>query len=150
MAGRILLLENDPSLRDLFRDVLAEHGHGVQVCSSPIHVRTLADEESGSVAVVDAWGASQQALSEEECREIRELARTVPTIMVTGRTWAETVRAEDLGLVAIVRKPLDVFALGDLVAQSHRDLARDGARIEQDGDGRAEVDRIGPARWLRS
>ena len=118
MVGCVLLLEDDPALRELFRDVLAEGGHGVRVCSSPTDVRTVAAGEPGALAVVDAWGPSQQALSAEEGREIRALARAVPTIMVTGRAWAEAARAEDLGLVAIVRKPLDVSALGELVTRS--------------------------------
>jgi DNA-binding response OmpR family regulator len=120
MAVRVLLLEDDPALRELLGDVLAEDRHEVRACASRGELRALAEGGSGDLALVDAWGASHQALSDEERLEISELAETVPTIMVTGRSWAEGTGAEELGLVAMVRKPLDVFALGELVTQSHR------------------------------
>jgi two-component system, NtrC family, nitrogen regulation response regulator NtrX len=120
MAARVLLLEDDPALRELLGDVLAEDGHQVRACASRGELRALAEGGSGDLALVDAWGASHQALSDEERLEISELAEAVPTIMVTGRSWAEMTGAEELGLVAIVRKPLDVFALGELVTRSHR------------------------------
>ena len=121
VAARVLLLEDDPTVRTLLTELLAEDGHDVRACRSPLEVRALALQAgTPCLALVDAWGESQQSLADAERAEIRALRAPVPTIMVTGRSWAERTGAEDLGLVAIVRKPLDVFALSELVTRSHR------------------------------
>ena len=114
----VLLLEDDPMIRDLVEAVLADDGHEVRVCQSFDHLLTVAAESPGAVALSDFWGDSHQALSGEERDQIERLARTVPTVLVTGRTWVGTLQPNDLGLVALVPKPFDVDELCALVGAS--------------------------------
>ncbi|MDP8910396.1 MAG: hypothetical protein M3N47_15055 [Chloroflexota bacterium] len=115
-SGNVLLLEDDPIVRDLMTDVLTDGGHGVLPCGSFQHVLDVAADTPEAVAVVDFWGDSHQALADEERADLVRLARAVPTILVTARAWATAAISADLGLAALVRKPFDVDELATVVA----------------------------------
>jgi DNA-binding response OmpR family regulator len=118
---RVLLLEDHAPLREVLRDLLLDEGHAVQLCPTPIDVLASARGRHDCLALVDHWGRSFATLADEERQEIRRLARAVPTVMLTGRPWAEHVRADDLGLLELATKPLD---LGELRAMVWRASAR--------------------------
>ncbi len=115
-SSNVLLLEDDPILRHLLECVFTDDGHRVQVCESPEQLLEAAATTPGALAVTDFWGDSHQILADDERAQVFQLARTVPTILVTARTWASTVRAQDVGLAALVRKPFDVDELCAVVS----------------------------------
>src|SRR3712207_163395 len=129
MCVPILLLEDDPMIRDLLQSVLSDEGHDVRAHASRDQLMSAASALPGALAVADFWGTSHQVLSDEERREIMDLARTVPTIIVSGRGWMRTTRAEDLGAVALMVKPFDIDDLCTLVGASvaRNQAARAGA-----------------------
>ncbi len=129
MAKPVLLLEDDPMIRDLVEAVLADEGHEVVICSSLDHLMDAAAQSPDALALSDFWGDSHQELSGEERDQIERLARAVPTVLVTARTWASTTPAADLGLVAVVPKPFDVGHLSDLVTSSLAQIQAGGAAI---------------------
>src|SRR3712207_5883288 len=104
----VLVLEDDPDVRDLLELVLTADGHRVDVCATPEEVVVRAGEMPGALAVVDFWGHSHRQLAADERDELARVAGAVPTILVTGRVWADRATGEDLGLVAVVKKPFDV------------------------------------------
>jgi DNA-binding response OmpR family regulator len=114
----ILLLEDDAELRDLLVDVLTGEGYRVQHCASPEDVMRASDADAGALAIVDAWGDSHQTLSDEEREQIGDLARSVPTLMLTGRTWSQGLRPAELGLVGLVTKPFDLDEVLGIVKRS--------------------------------
>jgi DNA-binding response OmpR family regulator len=58
-----------------------------------------------------------------------DLGRLVPTILITGRSWATTVDADELGLVAVLPKPFDLHTLMDIAAaRVRRSESESGAR----------------------
>ena len=126
MSGTVLLLEDDAMIRDLLDAVLTDEGHVVRACASREQLLAATSEQPGALAVVDFWGESHHELSDEERREVVDLARTVPTILVSGRTWMGTTCPEELGVLAFVPKPFDVDALAALVAEW-------AARVEHGG-----------------
>ncbi len=121
----ILLLEDDPLIRDLLEAVLSDEGHEVRACSSRDQLLTAASSLPGALAVVDFWGTSHRDLSDDERQEVVDLAQAVPTILVTGRTWAEHEVADDLGCVAIIGKPFDVDQVVEVVSSSVAQLRAD-------------------------
>jgi len=125
----ILLLEDDPNIRDLLEAILSDEGHDVRAFASCSHLMSAASALPGALAVVDFWGTSHQTLSDEDRWDIMDLASTVPTILVSGRGWMRTTRAEDLGAVALVQKPFDIEDLCALVGASvaRHPAARAGA-----------------------
>lgn len=116
-SGCVLILEDDPDVRGLLAFVFAEDGHRVEVCASPEHVLERAGETPGTLAVVDFWGRGHQELPADERAELARLARAVPTILVTGRVWADGATATELGVLALVKKPFDIFDLAALVSE---------------------------------
>ncbi|MDP8925291.1 MAG: hypothetical protein M3O34_20795 [Chloroflexota bacterium] len=124
--GSVLILEDDPIICELLECVFADDGHHVRVCSTPDQLLDVAGELPSALAVVDFWGNGHQELAGEERDQFTRLTRAVPTILITGRAWADRETGDELGLVAIVKKPFDVFDLTGLVS----DLA---ARLSSEG-----------------
>ena len=127
VANSILLLEDDPLIRDLVEAVLGDDGYDVLVCRSFGQLLARAAEVPGALAVTDFWGRSHETLSDEEREQVEQLARTVPTIMVTARTWVRTTAPADLGLMALVGKPFDIDDLAGVVTASLQRIAADRA-----------------------
>src|SRR3954470_22604681 len=110
MAAAVALYEDDVGIRTLLLDLLEGEGFATTVCASLLEVHQAACKDA-RVAVVDSWGASYQTLEAGERDQIRALARLIPTILLSGRTWAEQVNADELSLVALVKKPFDIEEL---------------------------------------
>jgi DNA-binding NarL/FixJ family response regulator len=125
MSATVLVLEDDPSIRELIEDVLEEAGVKAHPCDSPEQAIQMAGELGSALLVADFWGVSHHDLASNEREEIVRLAEAVPTIMVTARAWAGHQTASDMGLVALVRKPFDVDDLRQIVADWIARLAAD-------------------------
>ena len=127
MTGTVLLLEDDPMIRDLLDAILTDDGHDVRPCDSRDQLLAAARDIPRSLAVVDFWGTSHQVLSDEERHEVVDLARTVPTILVSGRSWMLAECADELGVLAFVPKPFHVDELATLVAECSERLGQGSA-----------------------
>lgn len=114
---RVLLLEDDPALRGLLVEALAGENFAVQPCESFLEIRAAAAARAGDVVVADFWGASQRTLPDDERQEIRQLGALLPVVLLTGRSWAASVSASDLGARALIRKPFDLDDLLDTLGQ---------------------------------
>ena len=115
---RALLLEDDVALRDLLLDAFAGEGLEVRVCQTFTEVRDAAARGDADVIVADFWGGSQRTLPASDRDEIRELCSYMPVVLLTGRTWAAEISAEELGARAVIRKPFDLDHLLRTVGSS--------------------------------
>ena len=116
-AGSVLILEDDPDVRELLELVFTVEGHRVEVCATPDQILDRAGEMPGALAVVDFWGRGHRTLAPDERAELVRFARAVPTILITGRVWADRETGDGLGLLGIVKKPFDVFELAARVSR---------------------------------
>lgn len=107
----VLLFDNECDFRELLCDFFRGEGYDVEVCPTPEDVAYRGGLRPDAIAVVDAWGRSTCRLVDPEARSIRTLAACVPTVMLTARTWAADVNAVDLGLRALLEKPIDLNVL---------------------------------------
>jgi DNA-binding response OmpR family regulator len=105
---RVLILEDDVALRGLLEEVLSLEGFEVIACDSFEQIRLGAQSGQGDIIVADFWGGPQRTLSETGRNEIRELSQLLPIILLTGRTWATEISAEELGARAVMHKPFDL------------------------------------------
>ena len=96
----MLLLEDDAVLLQILQEVLEEEGLAVTVSRSFFQTCAAAASGQFALAVVDGWGESSFQLEELERQQLQQLARLVPTILVSGRVWAQHAAAEELGLAA--------------------------------------------------
>lgn len=117
VAGSVLILEDDPDVRELLELMFTTDGHRVDVCATPDQIVDRAGETPGALVIVDFWGRSHGSLAPDEREDLAQLAQAVPTILITGRVWAERETCDGLGLLAIVKKPFDVFELAARVSR---------------------------------
>ncbi len=115
--GRVLLLEDDLALRGLLQEALTFEDFEVSTRDSFDGLRAVAEAGAADVIIADFWGPAQHALDETARSQMRELARLVPVVLLTGRSWAANVTPEELGVDAIIRKPFDLNDLLDTVGQ---------------------------------
>ena len=118
MAHRALLLEDDIALRELLLEAFAGENIEVRTCGTFPEVRDAAARREADIVVADFWGGSQRTLPESDREDIRELCAYLPVVLLTGRTWAADITAEELGAHALIRKPFDLDDLLRTVAQA--------------------------------
>lgn len=102
----VLLVEDDDDSREIMAEVLAVAGYTVHsVASGPEALRTLA-ESSVDVVVTDLGMPGMGGL--EMARAAKEIAPTVPVLLVTGWTEQQDVeRARGREVDAVLLKPVD-------------------------------------------
>jgi two-component system, OmpR family, response regulator len=107
---RVLLVEDDDDNRELMTEVLQGAGHEVLAAASgAAGLKTLA-ERSVDLVVTDLGMPGMGGL--EVARAAKEIAPTVPVIVVTGYTGREDVaRARGHEVDAVLVKPVDPDAL---------------------------------------
>jgi DNA-binding response OmpR family regulator len=109
MSPRIYLLEDDGSLRDLLAEVLREElGAQIEACGTMIELLGHCAVARPDLIVADFWGTSHLRLDDAERSEIRALAAIAPVVLVSARNWTVDEHATELGLVAVLPKPLDI------------------------------------------
>src|SRR6266545_2813444 len=111
----VLLLEDDVDLRRVVIEFLAGEGFEVSTCDSYSALRQAVHESDAPVVLDDFWGTSHSQLSPQERGEIRELGRQAPTILLTGRAWIADIHADDLNVVCILSKPVDLDEILDQI-----------------------------------
>jgi DNA-binding response OmpR family regulator len=109
MASVIYLLEDDTSLRELLAEVLREDLDArLEVCATMAELQGHCATMTPDLIVADFWGTSHLTLDDAERSEITALAAIAPVVLVSARNWALDAQASDLGLVALLTKPLDI------------------------------------------
>jgi DNA-binding NtrC family response regulator len=111
----VWLVEHDEAFREVLAEALREEGFEVRLCSRSSDLIGGLTATADNVAVLDGWGVSYSGLDCEERWALKSVAATLPTIVVSSRTWVEQERADELGLVALLRKPIDLDQLLDSV-----------------------------------
>jgi CheY-like chemotaxis protein len=109
LAGRILLADDESSVREFMADLLGSWGlaatlveDGVQACE-----RLAADPDGFDLALLDQTMPRMTGL--EAAEEIAKLRPNVPVILYSGYSEQLTeARVSAAGVRALVRKPLDI------------------------------------------
>jgi DNA-binding NarL/FixJ family response regulator len=122
-AGTVLLYEDDPITCDVLVDTLTRDGHDVRVFESLQQVMTAADRMPRSLALMDFWGTSYRRLAHHEGQQVVRLARAVPTVLLTGRPWANEQLVAELGCRAFVPKPFRPSQVAEVVAATMADVS---------------------------
>lgn len=126
MTSTVLLYQHDQSIRDLVFEVLTDAGHPVIACDSLAEVQARSRMDPTALALIDAWGASYGALIESERQDICAFTAEVPSVMLTARSWSQAVSADELGLLALLEKPMGLDQLVETVGQHVTRLRHQG------------------------
>ena len=110
---RILLVEDDPTLRAQLRAGLADAGYAVDEAGNGIDAQHLGETESFDAAVLDLGLPALDGLS--VLRRWRASGRTMPVLILTARDgWHEKVTGIDAGADDYLAKP---FHMEELLAR---------------------------------
>jgi len=119
----LLVVEDDPEMRDLLRKVLEKDGYAVSVASGTREAVASLSQASFDLVVTDLVMPDNGGL--EILRVIRESNPALPVIIITAfGDWGSYSRALEMGAAAFISKPL---RMAELTAAIHAALAARGA-----------------------
>ena len=120
-ASRVLVIEDEPNIRDALRFILAREGWEVHVHENGATALGAVKESAPGVVILDVMLPNRSGF--DVLREMRADADTaaLPVLMLTARGQeADRVMAEEIGADRFMTKP---FSNADVVA-AVRELAR--------------------------
>jgi two-component system, OmpR family, response regulator len=82
---RVLLVEDDDTLRRNYELLLSSHGLSVTACASKSEANSAFAREHFDVAILDVTLGSDYEAGFDLCRDIRERTRNIPIIFLTER-----------------------------------------------------------------
>jgi CheY-like chemotaxis protein len=107
--ARIYVFEDDTSLRGLLVELLHDELQAdVVACTRMPELRQRCLQQRPDLIVADFWGTSHLELDDTERDEIVELAAIAPLVLVSARNWALGAEPDELGVAALLPKPLDI------------------------------------------
>jgi len=140
MTFRLLLVEDDRTLRTALRDALAGEGHAVEVAADGHEARAALRERRFDLVVLDVMLPGPSGL--ELLRDLRQRDTDTPVLLLTARgEEGDKVLGLELGADDYVTKP---FSLRELLARVKAMLRRrerpQAAGVQQFTLGSAEID----------
>jgi two-component system, OmpR family, response regulator len=119
ISTHILVIDDDPQIRALLKEYLAENGLRVSVASTSEEMSTILADEAVDLVVLDLRLAGEDGLA--IARSLRDRS-SIPIVMLTGvRDEADRVMGLELGADDYVTKP---FSPRELLARIRTVLRR--------------------------
>src|SRR5579859_1765882 len=111
---RVLVVEDDHTLREVIAEALREDGYTVQTAANGQAGLDLAQQWLPGLVIVDLM--MPRMAGEEFCTALRSLDRlaTIPILLVSASRSTADVGAR-VGAVAALTKPFDLFELAEHV-----------------------------------
>ncbi|MEE4638601.1 MAG: sigma-54 dependent transcriptional regulator [Wenzhouxiangella sp.] len=112
MAGaRILIVDDEPDIRELIADILEDEGHQVCAAADAAQAREQRRAQSPDLVLLDVWMPDTDGIS--LLREWRDAeALDCPVVMISGHGSVETaVEATRLGAYDFIEKPVSMAKL---------------------------------------
>jgi len=107
---RVLLVEDDDSLRVCLHDFLANHGWAVAATARGADAIRLAEQQRFDFSILD-FHLPDGTTGLQVFQAIRRI-RPLPTILMSGAaSGEETARAQQAGIFTFLRKPLELEQL---------------------------------------
>jgi DNA-binding response OmpR family regulator len=117
----VLVVEDEPQMRDLLTDNLEYEGYRVTAVDSAEQALVEFDRHAISLVIVDVMLPGINGF--ELCQQLRSRGSHVPIIVLTARTnERDRVRGLDLGADDYVSKP---FSVEELMARARAQVRRD-------------------------
>ena len=130
--ARVLVVDDDPTIRTLLRIVVERQGYAVDAAADGVDALEHLAENRYDVALVDLM---MPRLNGYDLLREMETSREPPTVvMVTAMSDAHTRDLDSKLIHSIVRKPFDVEEIGILIGDVIREL-----RIQTEGTTRNDI-----------
>ncbi len=123
MGAHILIVEDDPEMRDLLRKVLEKEGYRISAVGDGHEAIGFLSQSSCELILTDMLMPEDGGL--ELLQVVHQTQPLLPVIIITAfGDWGTYSRALELGAAAFISKPLK---LAELVGAIQAALARPGA-----------------------
>ncbi len=105
-APRVLLVEDDQDVQDLFGHGLQRQGMSVSTAGDVPFAESLLRVEQYDAAVLDWWLPGGSGI--ELCRQIRQMPTMagIPVLLVTANTFLDMAMSVCNGATAVLHKPV--------------------------------------------
>jgi len=117
--ARILLIDDEELLRDVWQEALAEEGYDVETAESPEHAFLMLEREHFDLVLLDEVFKTGPYDGLDAFRKIRQLHGCIPVIMMTGYSDVEdnVVQAVREGAYRqTIKKPSTLAEITDIVS----------------------------------
>lgn len=110
-SRRVALIVRDQPLRRLLEPLLRDDGWTIL---SPPSLPALLDASGQPQAGLDVdlalvdWGLTGGLLSESRRSDLQVLNSLLPLVLIVPGSWTRHLRAEDVGVAALVGRPFDL------------------------------------------
>jgi CheY-like chemotaxis protein len=119
-SGRVMVVDDEPHVRELLRDFLTGEGHDVATFATGADALAAVQTVQPDVILVDML---MPGLSGRDVFDALRLAGvTVPVILISG-----TPRVVEEGFFQVLRKPFDIRTLAEVVAAAVNHRRSSGA-----------------------
>ncbi|MCC7007300.1 MAG: sigma-54-dependent Fis family transcriptional regulator [Acidobacteria bacterium] len=116
MKARILVVDDEPAIRDAMRMILEYEGHDVQLAGSGSEALALVDREAPDLVFLDIKMPGVDGL--EVLGRLRSQNDTLPVVMISAHgTAATALEAGRLGAFRFIEKPLSKDYVLDAVRE---------------------------------
>ena len=142
---RVLVVDDEASMRELLEIVLGNAGYDVTTVAAPDGAFRLLEESTFDVVVTDLRMGKDRLAGMDVLAWLRENAPSTPAIMITAYASVETaIEATKLGAVDYVMKPFKNEEMRLVVKRviEQRDLLRENAALRKDQAARGKIDNI--------
>jgi len=114
--ARILVVDDEPGIRELLSDILYDEGHAVELAENAGAARAARQRARPDLVLLDIWMPDSDGVSLlKEWRAERLL--DMPVIMMSGHATIDTaIEATRIGAVAFLEKPITLARLLETVA----------------------------------
>jgi two-component system, chemotaxis family, chemotaxis protein CheY len=113
---RVLVVDDEPSIRDLVAEALSEAGFEVEVASNGVEALTLMQHWLPDAIVLDLMMPRLDGTGLTELMRLSPRLASVPVLLVTAAYGAEAA-ARQVGATAWLSKPFELDHLVAMVAQ---------------------------------
>jgi two-component system nitrogen regulation response regulator NtrX len=146
MKSRVLVVDDEPAIRDTMRMILEYEGYDVLLAGSGREALTFAERESPDLVFLDIKMPGLDGL--EVLSRLRGLNESLPVVMVSAHgTAASALEAGRLGAFRFIEKPLSKDYVLDAVREGLElgTLRRENRSLRSALDARHQLVGSGPA-----
>ena len=108
---RVLVVEDDASIRLLVGELLRDEGHDVVLASDHAEALALAAGERFHACLCDGLGRDHLELTDDDRDTLARLNAAVPTVLCTAHSWAQGLAPGAAGVAGVVPKPFEAAAV---------------------------------------
>ncbi|MEH6791892.1 nitrogen assimilation response regulator NtrX [Parasphingorhabdus sp.] len=119
MALDILVVDDEPDIRELISGVLEDEGYTTRVAANSDETLAAVNERRPSLVLLDVWLRGSRLDGLELLTELKQLDAKMPIIVISGHGNIDTaVAAISQGAVDFIEKPFEAEHLLHLVARA--------------------------------